>query len=94
MKRFILPLNFISVTRCSRQRLECSAAAFPLPIVMPDGIHVLYMVKNLRPVPFDFAAAREQVLNDCRNEAIAHLKTSDESFLRKRANVLIADDVR
>jgi hypothetical protein len=61
---------------------------------MPDGIHVLYMVKNLRPVPFDFAAAREQVLNDCRNEAIAHLKTSDESFLRKRANVLIADDVR
>ena len=46
------------------------------------------------PVPFDFAAARAQVLGDYRNEAVDKLKLSGESFLRKRANVLIADDLR
>jgi hypothetical protein len=64
------------------------------PIALPDGIHVLYMLKNNPPVPFDFAAARDQVLTDYRNDAIGHLRTGDEAFLRKRANVLIADDIR
>jgi hypothetical protein len=64
------------------------------PIARADAIHVLYMFKNQKPVPFDFAAARDQVLTDYRNDAIGHLRTGDEAFLRKRANVLIADDVR
>ena len=64
------------------------------PISLSDGIHVLYMVKNKRPVPFDFAKARPQVLNDYRNQAIEQLKAGDESFLRKRANVRVADDLR
>ena len=64
------------------------------PIQLPDGIHVLEMEQNKRPVPFDFAAARAQVLGDYRNEAVDKLKLSGESFLRKRANVLIADDLR
>jgi hypothetical protein len=64
------------------------------PIEMLDGIHVLYMKENRKPVPFDFAAARDRVLSDYRNEAISHMKAGEETFLRKRANVLIADDVR
>lgn len=64
------------------------------PIDRADGIHVLLMLKNKKPVPFDYAAARDRVLTDYRNEAIGHLRTGDEAFLRKRANVLIADDVR
>ena len=64
------------------------------PIQLPDGIHVLYMEQNQHPVPFDFAAARAQVLSDYRNQAVDKLKLSGESFLRKRANVLIADDLR
>jgi hypothetical protein len=64
------------------------------PIVHTDGIHLLYMLKNKKPVAFDFPAARDQVLTDYRNDAIGHLRTGDETFLRKRANVLIADDVR
>jgi parvulin-like peptidyl-prolyl cis-trans isomerase-like protein len=64
------------------------------PIARADAIHVLYMFKNKKPVPFDFDAARDQVLTDYRNDAIGHLRTGDEAFLRKRANVLIADDVR
>jgi len=59
-----------------------------------DAIHVLYMFKNRKPVPFDFATARDRVLADYRKDAIGHLRTGDETFLRKRANVLIADDVR
>jgi parvulin-like peptidyl-prolyl isomerase len=64
------------------------------PIQLPDGIHILEMQKNKRPVPFDFAAARAQVLSDYRSQAVDRLKASGESFLRKRANVLIADDLR
>ena len=64
------------------------------PIVRADAIHVLYMVKNKKPVPFDFASARDRVLTDYRNDAIGHLRTGDEAFLRKRANVLIASDLR
>jgi hypothetical protein len=64
------------------------------PIVRPEAIHVLHMLRNRRPVPFDFAAARDQVLTDYRNDAVGRLRTGDEAFLRKRANVLIADDVR
>ncbi len=64
------------------------------PLALPDAIHLIYMFKNQKPVPFDFGAARDQVLTDYRNDAIGHLRTGDEAFLRKRANVLIADDVR
>jgi hypothetical protein len=64
------------------------------PIRLADGIHVLDMEQNRQPVPFGFAAAHAQVLSDYRNQAIDKLKLSGESFLRKRANVLIADDLR
>jgi hypothetical protein len=64
------------------------------PLAMPDGLHVLYMISNKRPRPRDFTAVREQVLSDYRGEAIASLRTGDEQFLRKRANILLADDMR
>ncbi len=73
---------------------ELPDGALSSPTSLGDGIHVLYMVKNKRPVPFDFAKARPQVLNDYRNQAIEQLKAGDESFLRKRANVRVADDLR
>jgi hypothetical protein len=68
--------------------------AISAPIAAPGGLHVLYMIKNIKPLPFDFTTARDQVLTDYRNDAIGRLRTGDEAFLRKRANVLIADDVR
>jgi hypothetical protein len=64
------------------------------PVQLADGVHILEMQRNKRPVPFDFAAARAQVLSDYRSQAVDRLKASGESFLRKRANVLIADDLR
>jgi hypothetical protein len=73
---------------------ELPAGAASAPIASSDGIHVLYMVRNTRPVRLDFAKAYPQVLTDYRNQAIAKLKAGDESFLRKRANVRVADDLR
>jgi SurA N-terminal domain len=73
---------------------ELPDGADSAPIPMGDGVHVLHMVRNKRPVPFDFPKARAQVLADYRNQAIDQLKSGDESFLRKRANVLVADDLR
>lgn len=64
------------------------------PIESADGIHVLDMEENRHPKPFGFAAARPQVLSDYRSEAVDKLKLSGEIFLRRRANVLIADDLR
>jgi parvulin-like peptidyl-prolyl isomerase len=64
------------------------------PIDMPGGIHVLYMQKNIKPAVLDFATARGRVLRDYRNERIRRLTTGDEAFLHKRANILIADDLR
>jgi hypothetical protein len=73
---------------------ELAEDAISAPIRMADGVHVLDMERNKRPVPFDFAAARAQVLSDYRSQSIERSKASGESFLRKRANVLIADDLR
>ena len=63
-------------------------------IETPDGLHVLYMQENRQPRPQDFATTRQQVLADFRKDAITRLRIGDEGFLRKRANVLIADDMR
>lgn len=71
-----------------------SDATASQPITQADGIHVLYMVINHRPKLYDFATARARVLNDYRNDSIGQLRAGDETFLRKRANVLIADDLR
>jgi parvulin-like peptidyl-prolyl isomerase len=64
------------------------------PVTQPDGTHVLVVAGNTAPVPLDFAAARERVLEDYRRDAAVGLQAGDETFLRKRANILIAKDVR
>jgi parvulin-like peptidyl-prolyl isomerase len=64
------------------------------PIEMSDGIHVLYMQRNVKPALLDFVSARDKVLSDYRNERVHYLTTGAEAFLHKRANILIADDLR
>ena len=64
------------------------------PIEVPDGIHVLYMQRNVKPALLDFVLARDKVLSDYRNERVRYLTTGAEAFLRKRANIRIADDLR
>jgi parvulin-like peptidyl-prolyl isomerase len=64
------------------------------PIDMSDGTHVLYMQRNVEPVRLEFAAARDRILSDYRSERIRHLTAQEEEFLRERAHILIADDLR
>jgi len=64
------------------------------PLTAPDGPHVLFMVSNFPPVPNSFAEARSSVLADYQKAAIARLQNGDENFFRKRANVLVAEDMR
>jgi hypothetical protein len=80
-------------------RLFAAARGLPqrgvsAPIEMPDGIHVLYMQRNVKPALLDFVSARDKVLSDYRNERVHYLTTGAEAFLHKRANILIADDLR
>ena len=93
-RNFISPPRFILGEALFDAARDLPDGGVSAPIAAADAIHVLYMDKNTKPVPFDFGSARDQVLTDYRNDAIGHLRTGDEAFLRKRANVLIADDIR
>jgi len=64
------------------------------PLQQPDGIHLLAMARNVPPVPDTFAEARSKVLADYQKDAIARLQNGDAGFFRKRANILIAEDLR
>jgi hypothetical protein len=64
------------------------------PLPEQDGAHLLYVIQNKPPVPMDFAQARDQVLTDYRDDAISRLRRGDEAFFRKRANILIAQDLK
>jgi hypothetical protein len=64
------------------------------PIPARDGFHIIVMQKNTRPLPFSFEEARGQVLTDYRNDKIQRTQAEESHFLRKRANILIASDMR
>lgn len=64
------------------------------PVTGPDGTHLLIMTRNTPPVALPFAQARARVLSDWRQDSGARLLKGDETFLRKRAQVLIAEDLR
>ncbi len=64
------------------------------PLAEGGSLHVLYMAQNRRPMPLAYAEAKPQVLADYRRQAIDRLQSGNEGFLRKRANVLVAKDLR
>jgi len=64
------------------------------PLAEADGTHLLYVAQNQPPVPMEFTRARDQVLADYRADAIARLRVGDEAFFRKRANILIAGNLK
>jgi PPIC-type PPIASE domain len=62
------------------------------PIVGNDGIHVLQMVKHVKPLPLTFERVRSQVLNDYVTAEKKRLEDADLRYLRDKADILIADD--
>jgi len=62
--------------------------------IAADGVHVLVMLRNTPPVPLPYDAVRGRVLDDYRRDAINRLQAREAAFLRKRANILLAPDLR
>jgi parvulin-like peptidyl-prolyl isomerase len=62
------------------------------PLRAADGIHIVQMVKNMKPLPLTFERVRSQVLTDFTNAAKQRLEDADERYLREKAEILIADD--
>jgi parvulin-like peptidyl-prolyl isomerase len=62
------------------------------PTPASDGIHILQMVKNTKPLPLTLERVRSQVLTDLTNAAKQRLEDADERYLRDKAEILIADD--
>ncbi len=71
-----------------------SDGAVSAPMTMPDGIHVIYMIKNTEPVARDFNLAKAQILTDYRRDNAKRLLEKEQDFLRNRANILIAEDLK
>lgn len=62
------------------------------PFVAADGIHVVKVIENTRPVALSFERSRQQVLIDYKNEMQTRLMEATLKFLRTRSKILIADD--
>ena len=63
-------------------------------LTAPDGLHLLYMEKNVPPVLLDFANAKARILADYRQDAARRMQAHEQDFLRERANIHIADDLK
>jgi parvulin-like peptidyl-prolyl isomerase len=64
------------------------------PIPAPDGTHILQMVRNTLPVSTPYVEARDQVLGDFLADKVARLQVGNKRFLKKRADIKIASDLR
>jgi parvulin-like peptidyl-prolyl isomerase len=62
------------------------------PVVLPDGIHLVLMIRNHKPQPLGFDASHAQVFSDYKTYAETAILESTLAFLRKRAKIVIADD--
>lgn len=64
------------------------------PVVQPDGTHILIMARNQVPVTARYEDARDRILRDVLADKVARLQASNESFLRKRADIKVAPELR
>jgi len=64
------------------------------PVPMPDGVHILVMLKNIPPIPATFEQAKDAVLRDVLDDKVKRLQAGNERFLRKRADIRVAAALR
>lgn len=74
------------------QVANLSAGEMSAPLSEADGLHVVAMLKNVKPVPLSYQAARSQVSSDYNDATQARLMVSTEKYLRERSAILIAPD--
>lgn len=89
---FAVKIHLGDALFAAARALPSGAVSAPFP--QPDGAHLLQMIRNAPPRPVRFEEARAQVLNDYRTERVRRATGQYQGFLRKRANVLIAKDLR
>jgi parvulin-like peptidyl-prolyl isomerase len=71
---------------------DLSAGQVSDPISASDGVHVVQMLQNDKPVPLSFERARVQVLSDYKKAAEQRLLEATMQFLRTRSKIMIASD--
>jgi hypothetical protein len=64
------------------------------PVLQTDGAHLLVVSADSPPRLRAFADARHPVLSDERKAAIDRLEARSADFLRRRANILVASDMK
>ena len=64
------------------------------PVRLPDGIHLLVMQRNLVPVAPPYSDVRDKVLTAYIHAQTNLLTAANERFLRKRADVQVAEDYK
>lgn len=60
------------------------------PVVTADGVHVLVMTRNTRPVAESFEAAAPKLLVDYKKAVQTRMDTGETAYLRDKAVILIA----
>ncbi len=71
--------------------VRLSAGMVSDPIQAPDGYHVLMMHLNTPPQSLPFDSVKDRVLKDMRDSETQRLSGSSLTYLRKRADILIAE---
>lgn len=64
------------------------------PIATPDALNILVMTHNRPPVAQSFAAARDRVGEDYARDRLAGVEAANARFLRGRADIVVAPDLR
>ena len=74
------------------QAFKLSDGEVSEPVAAQDGVHIVQMIKNTKPLPLTFDRVRSQVLNDFIMSEKKRLEDADLRYLRDKADILIADD--
>jgi hypothetical protein len=64
------------------------------PIAMPDGVHILVMRHNQPPLPTRYEDVKDRVLKDFLDAKVARLQIENAAFLRRRADIKIASELK
>jgi hypothetical protein len=89
---FAAQINLGETLFASAQSLSDGEVSAPLSAA--DGWHILVMHSNARPQQRAFEAARSQVYNDYKSELEAQMQRSEFQYLRGRAEIIIAPELR
>jgi len=77
-----------------RAALALSDGQAAPPVVVDGRRHLVHMVHNQRPRANPFEAVRDRVLADFQKDKATRVEAANARYLRRRADVQIADDVQ